>query len=36
MRAILFAKATVASLTGRRSKIFLSQAPTALFQPAAL
>ena len=35
MRAILFASATVTSLTGRRSRIFLSQAPTALFHPSA-
>jgi len=32
MRAILFASATVTSLTGRRSRIALVQTPAALFQ----
>src|ERR1700730_4189801 len=35
MRAILFASATVASLTGRRSRTPLSQTPAALFQCGA-
>src|SRR5271168_3507582 len=35
MRAILFAKATVTSLTGRRSRIPLVQTPAALFQCGA-
>jgi hypothetical protein len=35
MRAILFASATVTSLTGRRPRIFLSQVPTVLFHPSA-
>src|SRR4051794_10153953 len=35
MRAILLANATVTSLTGRRCRISLSQAPSALCQPSA-
>ena len=35
MRAILLASATVTSLTGRRCRISLSQAPSALCQPSA-
>jgi hypothetical protein len=35
MRAILFASATVTSLMGRCSRIFLNQVPTAPFHPSA-